>query len=388
MEVGGRRRLFVHTCMRHPPPPFVHTCVRQKEPSPVKVPTPKKAKVEEPSAAPSPAPAPSPKKAKAAAAPAAASSPSPPPKPAKKLTMPQLILQELQRACEPMNAKQLAEKLRSTDTVITSLIKNLCERGKEKRSLVSKRPDDKPAKVLYWANQSNKANSVKKIDPAEYEAVQTELTRLANETQGEFKPSERSQGSPRQCSHTPVFDTVARPDGAFAAPQVHLFPLFTPHSAAFAHTCVCVWAAVVSSTAAHKATVLNTNLDASLLAIETEVKELRDRKKSCIAFQEASSPSKANGLGKKEDKRDCDPAAVKGRINNMRTEWVKRKRIANDFVEQLADAMEKKPKEVLKLLELDNVRRRRMRLANYSQTRYVLRATPLLSPTHTFLFPG
>lgn len=47
------------------------------------------------------------------------------------------------------------------------------------------------------------------------------------------------------------------------------------------------------------------------------------------------------------------PRRLKMRINHMRSEWVKRKNKCMDFVDQLADGMEKKPKEVVKILDLD-----------------------------------
>ena len=42
------------------------------------------------------------------------------------------------------------------------------------------------------------------------------------------------------------------------------------------------------------------------------------------------------------------------RINYMRGEWKKRKEKCGDFIDQLADAMEKKPKDVMKTLELES----------------------------------
>ena len=44
---------------------------------------------------------------------------------------------------------------------------------------------------------------------------------------------------------------------------------------------------------------------------------------------------------------------MKKRINDMRLQWKKRKEKCMDFVEQLADGMEKKVKDVVKLLELE-----------------------------------
>jgi 26S proteasome regulatory subunit (ATPase 3-interacting protein) len=37
----------------------------------------------------------------------------------------------------------------------------------------------------------------------------------------------------------------------------------------------------------------------------------------------------------------------------MRAEWKSRKEKCMDFIDQLADGMEKKPKEIIKLLELE-----------------------------------
>jgi len=37
----------------------------------------------------------------------------------------------------------------------------------------------------------------------------------------------------------------------------------------------------------------------------------------------------------------------------MRAEWRERKAKTNDFVDQIADAMEKKPKDVVKLLDIE-----------------------------------
>mmetsp|Transcript_23162 Transcript_23162/g.28421 ORF Transcript_23162/g.28421 Transcript_23162/m.28421 type:complete len:503 (+) Transcript_23162:191-1699(+) len=48
-----------------------------------------------------------------------------------------------------------------------------------------------------------------------------------------------------------------------------------------------------------------------------------------------------------------DPKRLKKKINKMRSEWKQRKEKCNDFVDILADAMEKRIKDVLKLLETE-----------------------------------
>ena len=51
--------------------------------------------------------------------------------------------------------------------------------------------------------------------------------------------------------------------------------------------------------------------------------------------------------------REQCPRRLKMRINAMRGEWKTRKTKCKDFVDTLADAMEKKPKEILKLLDVE-----------------------------------
>jgi hypothetical protein len=51
--------------------------------------------------------------------------------------------------------------------------------------------------------------------------------------------------------------------------------------------------------------------------------------------------------------RERCPNRLKLRINHMRGEWKKRKDMCMDFVDKLADGMEKKPKEIIKLLDID-----------------------------------
>ncbi|KAL7568537.1 hypothetical protein ACA910_002651 [Epithemia clementina (nom. ined.)] len=51
--------------------------------------------------------------------------------------------------------------------------------------------------------------------------------------------------------------------------------------------------------------------------------------------------------------RERCPRRMKIRINNMRKEWIDRKEKCLDFIDQMADGMEKKPKDILKLLEIE-----------------------------------
>jgi hypothetical protein len=61
----------------------------------------------------------------------------------------------------------------------------------------------------------------------------------------------------------------------------------------------------------------------------------------------------ASSSGNVHAARDSCPIRMKQRINHMRDEWKNRKMKCTDFVDQLADAMEKKPKDVVQVLDIE-----------------------------------
>jgi 26S proteasome regulatory subunit (ATPase 3-interacting protein) len=79
-------------------------------------------------------------------------------------------------------------------------------------------------------------------------------------------------------------------------------------------------------------------MEKTVLALQGKLKETKDRV--------------AQATLKKSASLNC-PRRMKLRINAMRDEWKKRKTKCMDFVDQLADGMEKKPKDVIKLLDLE-----------------------------------
>lgn len=106
----------------------------------------------------------------------------------------------------------------------------------------------------------------------------------------------------------------------------------------------------------------NEELSLHCQAAEARVQELRSR---LDAMKQRIATGTTNGgvLGlhkaksitatKNASKKPRNPIQLKKKINGMRDEWRKRKVKCNDFVEQLADGMEKKAKDVIKLLELE-----------------------------------
>ena len=82
---------------------------------------------------------------------------------------------------------------------------------------------------------------------------------------------------------------------------------------------------------------------------------VRRRITICKAAVEAiKNEGDKNKFGQR-GKRDLpsDPRSLKLRINNMRTEWSKRKLKCMDLVEGVADAMEKRTKDAIKLMDVE-----------------------------------
>jgi ribulose bisphosphate carboxylase small subunit len=106
----------------------------------------------------------------------------------------------------------------------------------------------------------------------------------------------------------------------------------------------------------------NEELNAQLQQSELQVQELERRLKDTQERVRASTQTKkipqptrpGFGLGRKMTpaKPICSKR-LKQKINGMRLHWKKRKEKCTDFVENLSDAMEKKPKEVEQLLQLE-----------------------------------
>ena len=90
----------------------------------------------------------------------------------------------------------------------------------------------------------------------------------------------------------------------------------------------------------------NEDLDKKLAEMEEAVRMANDKVKETKGRVAASNKQSGS-------KGMQDPRKLKKRINAMRDEWKNRKTKCMDFVDQLADGMEKPIKEVVKLLDLE-----------------------------------
>jgi predicted transcriptional regulator len=95
----------------------------------------------------------------------------------------------------------------------------------------------------------------------------------------------------------------------------------------------------------------NEQLEESLRALEDEVKGLNESVSSSRLRIDAARRDK--GSSQKKGVYQNSQKRLKQKFNSMRDEWKKRRDKCMDFIDMLADGMEKKPKEVLKMLELE-----------------------------------
>lgn len=112
----------------------------------------------------------------------------------------------------------------------------------------------------------------------------------------------------------------------------------------------------------------NNDLSAQLDAAETELaslKQLWEKTRARIKRSKVQAPAAALSPGFRgvqpqlvpksaaQLSRERCPRGLKIRINIMRQEWRNRKEKCKDFIENLSDAMEKKPKQVNNILDVE-----------------------------------
>jgi DNA-binding transcriptional regulator GbsR (MarR family) len=233
-----------------------------------------------------------------------APSPAPPPKKKKKkMTFQDQVLNHMLFTFKPFTLKTLAEALKTTDTALNYVMLSLTD-----KNLVIKKDFTSAkgrTKTLYWANHDSKAKEVAAAmaSPEEIEATKAELEGLR-----------RQQAS------------------------------------------------LSSALAGLSGQISNEELTSQLAREEVELEALREQVEGAkVRIQAGRAPPKQTKsiLGRGPVKsaallaRERCPHRTKMRINAMRVEWKKSKEKCMDFIELLADGMEKKPKEVIKLLEIE-----------------------------------
>lgn len=220
----------------------------------------------------------------------------------KKKTFQDQLLHHMFFNCKPFTMKTLTQELEASEASVNFCLMSLTDKGwVVRKEFTSKNR----SKELFWANQEAKSkelsNALRIVPPEQVAAARREL--------GNLQEQEK-----------------------YANQQLHQV-LQEPSNEA---------------------------LNNQLLIAEQEVSELEGAVKAALdrirsAQEPKPQPKQRVGFGKTKAikaKPTC-PKRLKVRINKMRDEWRKRKEKCDDFVEQLADGMEKKVKDVVKMLELE-----------------------------------
>jgi hypothetical protein len=97
----------------------------------------------------------------------------------------------------------------------------------------------------------------------------------------------------------------------------------------------------------------NDDLTMQLQNGEEEVQALEARLQATLTRIESTEQKPSAPKGSKKGAKENNQRRVKIRINKMREEWRMQKEKWMDFIDMLADGMEKKIKDVVKLLELE-----------------------------------
>lgn len=228
---------------------------------------------------------------------------APPQKKKKKMSFQNQVLNHMLFSFKPFTLKTLAEALKTTDTALNMVMLSLID-----KNLIIKKDFTSAkgrTKTLYWANHDSKTKevAVAMASPEEIEATKLELDDLRQQQ-----------------------------------------------------------ASLSSALAGFSGQISNEELTSQLAREEVELEALREQVEAAkVRIQAARAPPKQTKsiLGRGPVKsaallaREQCPRRTKMRINAMRVEWKKSKEKCMDFIELLADGMEKKPKDVIKLLEIE-----------------------------------
>lgn len=213
----------------------------------------------------------------------------------KKQSFQDVVLRHLFVSGKPFSLKGLAKAINTTGDALNYLMLSLID-----KNLVIKK--EYKQKVLYWANQDakRKETAALEVSPDEFKAANDEYAQLLKQQQS-----------------------------------------------------------ISAETSALLKELSNRALEDEIKKSETEVSEMNKRvilvlveKEKLEAEKRRAALTKSSEELKKIELEKC-PQRKKKRINAMREEWRKRKLKCMDFVDQLEDAMEKKRKDVLKLLEIE-----------------------------------
>lgn len=223
----------------------------------------------------------------------------PPKKISKKMALEDQVAHRLFWSFKPHTLRSLADDLKTTETTLEHCFLSLIDKGLViKKDFMSGKGR---VKTLYWANHDTKSKAVN---------LGTECTLGDREK--------------------------------------------TKHTVQTLQTDVSTLKAELSQTLLQPS---NTELTEHVAKAESEIELAKQRTDEIKSRIEARMLLKSKSTKKRPygavSSVDSSPRSLKRRINHMRDEWKNRKAKCNRFLDLLADGLEKKPKDVIKLLEID-----------------------------------
>ena len=241
---------------------------------------------------------------------------APPPPVTKKLTFQDTVLQHLLESFRPTNLKELAKALKSSETALHYVMMSLVDKQlvacKEFGSGGNtKRPN---SKTLYWANFDAKGKDVRHL-------------------WGESATSAERNNAKSQAT------ALERENATLATELAQVLQIPSNDDLTLS---------------LERETSALEQLQAQLRAVESRIEQQRRMQQGVAGpAMRPGGPSGRRVMASGAVSEVACPRRLKRRINYYRDEWRKRKVQCMDFVEQLADGLEKKPKDVVKLLDLE-----------------------------------
>ena len=230
-----------------------------------------------------------------------------PPAKKKKLNLQDRIYRRMLMSCKPYNLKSLSTEVELGETALNHILLSLIDKKLViKKDFTKVKKETTITKTLYWANQdaecikANKEVSAGLVSREDIVKAQEELKRLQHQ------------------------EASIRGNLAMVLKE--------PSNQELAEN-------------------LSTQ-EKGLAELREKLEGVKKRIQSGPANATTGPIRKGPGLLKKPAPVCTNPKELKQRINKMRDEWKKRKEKNMDFIDQLADGLEKKPKDVIKLLDV------------------------------------
>jgi hypothetical protein len=221
--------------------------------------------------------------------------------PKKKNTFQDQVLLHMLTCMKPFTLKSLAAELRTTDIALHHLMLSLVDKGIVRR----KEFGNKVKKELYWvdiesATKHVYGNTLPSL--LEMENAKAELLQILNEESNYLETMKRME---MELSNEDLSTKLQQEE-------------------------------------------------TSLANLKERVQQAKDRILEKTS-QSSKSSSLQGKLGRPLSFKDKPKTRkqLKKEINRMRNEWKARKEKCTDFIDNLADAMEKRPKDVIKLLDIE-----------------------------------